>query len=298
MTPARGEHVRAIPVDLIQVPYDSGRRGERMGAGPLRLVETGLADRLADGGRPARVVPVESTLDFPTEATAAFELAATVADRVRDARREGRFPLVLSGNCMTAVGTVAGLEATPAVVWFDAHGDLNTPETTRSGFLDGMAISVLTGRCWRAVSAGEVGLHPVPEERVVLAGARDLDPAEVSYLDDGGVAGVGPEEAAGALRGWLEGLENVDAAYLHVDLDVLDPSVGRANHFAAPGGMSLEGLLSAVEAVGRRLPVAAAGMASYDPAADEGGAVAEAAGRLAETVLRGVRESDRPAGDG
>jgi arginase len=99
-------------------------------------------------GHQTRVEYIEAGSDAPAEIRTAFELNRVVAERVRDAREAHALPVVLAGNCMTAVGTLAGLGGTPAVLWFDAHGDFNTPETTASGFLDGMALAMLTGRCW------------------------------------------------------------------------------------------------------------------------------------------------------
>jgi len=63
------------------------------------------------------------------------------------------------------------------VLWFDAHGDFNTPESTLGGFLDGMALAIATGRCWTGLAATVPGFTPVAEENVVLVGARDLDRA-------------------------------------------------------------------------------------------------------------------------
>ena len=66
--------------------------------------------------------------------------------------RDQRFPVVLAGNCNSYVGTLAGLETDRAgVSWFDAHGDFNTPETTTTGFLDGMGLAMASGRCWKAM---------------------------------------------------------------------------------------------------------------------------------------------------
>ncbi|HSR15845.1 MAG TPA: arginase family protein, partial [Gemmatimonadales bacterium] len=89
-------------------------------------------------------------------------------------------PLVYAGDCMAAIGMLAGLQRRgidPALLWFDAHGDFHTWETTRSGFLGGMPLAMLTGRGEQTVVAG-AGLRPLPDERVVLVDARDLDPGE------------------------------------------------------------------------------------------------------------------------
>jgi arginase len=274
-----------MPVDLIQVPYDSGQRGVRMGRGPLHFVEQGAAERLRAGGRDVREVVVEARPDFRAEVGTAFELARSTALAVRAARGRGSFPLVLAGNCMVSLGVLAGLRTGDlGVVWLDAHGDLNTPETTSSGMLDGMALAVDVGRCWRTVSATVDGFAPVPEERVLLVGARALDEGEEHLLDASrimlaGVDAVRAQGASGALAGRLEALAaRVSRVYLHLDLDVHDPAEGRANGFAVPGGLTAAEVRQTVRAVAGHVPIAAASVTAYDPDLD-------ADGRMLETGL-------------
>jgi arginase len=118
---------------------------------------------LPAGGRPARM----------------RRLFEALADAIAAADR----PLLLSGDCTSALGAVTGLQRRAgnlAVTWLDAHGDFNTPETTISGYLGGMALALLTGRAPELI--GPPGLRPVAEDAAVLVGARDLDPAEREEL--------------------------------------------------------------------------------------------------------------------
>src|SRR6187551_1889687 len=156
-----------------------------MGAGPERLIEAGLDTRLAAAGHQVHVQTIEAPADaWRAEIRTTFDLAGAVSRAVSEAIAAGRFPLVLSGNCgPAALGSVAGLGNASAVFWFDAHGDFNTPDTTVGGFLDGMAMATLTGRCWPALAAAIPGFAPVPESSVILLGARDLDPLEAAALD-------------------------------------------------------------------------------------------------------------------
>ena len=271
-------------VSVVVVPYDSGHRGLRMGAGPEHLVEGGLAEALRTRGRSASFATVRPEGDPPTEVATAFELHGLVSEQVRGAIADGRFPLVLSGNCNASVGTISG--AGPeglGIVWFDAHADFNTPETTTTGFTDGMGLAVTVGHCWRKMAEGVPGFSPVAEESVVLAGARDVQPAEDKRLAASGVTVVEAD------RGGREGLQGFAAAlddlaprvrrvYVHLDLDVLDPArVGRANGFATEGGLGVEELLAALGTVRGRFDVVAAGIASYDPGFDADGRVLDAA---------------------
>src|SRR5215208_5665127 len=165
----------------------------------------------------------------PAEVPTAFELDRLVAEQVREAVAEGAFPLVLSGNCNTAVGTIAGLDAADlGVVWFDAHADFNTPETTTTGFTDGMGLAVAVGHCWKETARGVPGFTPVFERDVVLAGVRAMEPAEEERLAASDVSVVGADriglEGPGALEEALDRLEDrIGKVYVHLDLDVLDP---------------------------------------------------------------------------
>ncbi|HYE58442.1 MAG TPA: arginase family protein, partial [Rhodothermales bacterium] len=132
------------------------------------------------------------------------------------------------------------------------------------------------------------GFRPVPDHRVALVGARDVDAGERAALAGAGVTLV-PVASVGMLGGILRRtLAGAEAAVAHVDLDVLDPdAVGAANAYAAPGGLSAEGLVEAVRAVRDALPVRAATLSAYDPAGDPEARVARVALDVAR-VLVGV----------
>lgn len=266
-------------VAVLVVPYDSGHRGARMGAGPERLLGLGLVERLRTDGHDVEVHTVTHSSEPPAEIRTAFELMRGVAEGVRSATVRGRFPVVLSGNCNASVGTAAGVGPDAGVIWLDAHGDFLTPEETTGGFFDGMGLAVLTGRCWRPLAATVPGHAPTPGSHVVLVGARDLDPPERSALEVAGVPLVPPVATRdGGLLLALDALAGrVRRVLLHLDLDVLDPAHGRANTYAAPGGLSPEEVGGVIAEVGRRFLLCAVTLASYDPSTDETGAVGEAA---------------------
>jgi arginase len=175
-----------MDIQLLAVPYDSGNRGARMGAGPEKLLDAGLERTLRDGGHTVHTRIAElSPNSWHAEIQTSFELMRMLAGAVCEACASGRFPIVLAGNCNTAVGTVAGLGAdSTAVAWFDAHGDFNTPETTSSGFLDGTAVAMITGRCWTQLTASVPGFVPIADDRVCLIGTRDVDSLEGALLED------------------------------------------------------------------------------------------------------------------
>jgi arginase len=291
---------------LVTVPYDSALRDERMGRGPLHLLRQGLVDVLRDAGHDIDAHGIEAIQAPPLEVRTSFELSAALAGQVRDAvsgtAGPARFPLVLAGNCNTSVGTVAGLgPAEVGVVWFDCHADFNTPETTLSGFLDGMALAILVGRCWRQAAARVPGFRPVREENVLLVGARDLDPLEAELLAGSAVqtvtvSAVRTNGLPQALRPGLRAIrERVQQLYVHLDLDVLDPAEARANGLGAPGGLTVAEVSEALRLIAAECRIGAVALTAYDPSFDASGATSRAAFRLIEAVLASNPQSSPPS---
>ncbi len=165
-------------------------------------------------------------------------------------------PLLLSGDCPAALAAVAGLQRRHrdlardlAVVWLDAHGDFNTPAITISGYLGGMALAMLTGRAPEPF-CDALGLRPVADTRVVLADARDLDPAERDALTVSQVRRVPADPAA--ITSALDGPGRTPV-YLHLDVDVIDSAQTPGLRFPSGPGPSvaqIEECLAAVCATG------------------------------------------------
>ncbi|MFI6857394.1 arginase family protein [Streptomyces sp. NPDC050416] len=164
------------------------------------------------------------------------------------------------------------------VVWFDAHGDLNTPESSPSGAFHGMVLRALIGD-------GPEGLRParsLAADRVVLAGTRSLDPGEQDFVASRGVRHLGVEQLAGpgpllaAVRA-----TGAEAVYVHIDLDVLDPTVFPAVGTPEPGGLGVEELVGAVRALTEEFTLAGLALTEYERS--------EAAGQE-EAVLRRIVE--------
>ncbi|MEU4689478.1 arginase family protein [Actinoplanes sp. NPDC023714] len=193
-------------------------------------------ERLSDDNIP--IFP-DLTVDVATRTGDIWQrvtsVCASTAAAVEPVVRDGGMPVVFSGDCLIADGTVAGVQRAgvdPAVVWFDAHGDVHTLETSTSGYPGGLSVRLLTG-AHADLYAGSFGLTPLPPGRAVLVDARDLDPAEAEYLRTGetrriAVAEVSPESVPpGPL-------------VIHIDLDVIDPAGLPGLRFPAPGGPPAE----------------------------------------------------------
>jgi arginase len=128
-------------IQIFAVPYDSGHRARRAGRGPERFLAAGLEARLRGLGHTATVEMIETDDVFTLEAGTSYRLYRRLAERINEA---AGFPLVLAGNCGSSLGALAAL-GNPGLVWFDCHGDFNTPETTQTGFVDGMPLAAING---------------------------------------------------------------------------------------------------------------------------------------------------------
>jgi arginase len=278
-----------VDVELCIVPYDSALLDTRMGAGPRRLVTGGLPERLRERGHATRIHEIAPPDDaLRAEIGTAFALNRRLAATVAEARARGAFTITLAGNCNSAVGTVAGTlmgadSTAVGVLWFDAHGDFNTPESTIGGFLDGMALAMLTGRCWTRMTADVPGFAPVDEANVILVGGRDLDPDEAELLSSSAIVQIGADDPLSRFAAAIDALaRRVARLYVHVDLDVLDASEGLANSYAGGAGLTLSQLLGCIEIAASRIPLAAAALTAYDPAFDHTGSICRAAIAVAE----------------
>ena len=257
-----------------------------MGAGPERLVDAGAVEELERAEHEVEVIRVRRRNGEENEIGASFEVVRRVAEAVAEATSRGAFTIVLSGNCMCSIGAVAGIGRDVGVVWLDAHPDFNTSDGSVTGFADGMGLSILTGTGWRALRETIPGYRVVPEANVVLVGIRDVNPPEEERLQVSPLQVVGPAQAAERIGPALDRLRgHVADAYVHLDLDVLDPSEGRANEYAAAGGIAAADVRRIIDAVGDRFVIRGAAVTAYDPAADPEGKIPSTAATLMARIV-------------
>jgi arginase len=257
-------------IRLIQVPWYLGREHADLSRGPGVLAD-------AIGGETV-VVPGPGPRPVPNEVVDSFDVIRSVRSAVSEAVADRRFPFVLAVNCFTSLGTVTGIGRDVGVVWFDAHGDFHTPDSTPTGFLDGMGLAMLTGDGWHELRKG---LRAVPAQNVLLVAARDLEPTEIARVQASELRRADAETFEAALD---ELATRIDAVYLHIDLDVLDPSVARANVLSVEGGLDVAQLEQALSAIQSRFEIAAAALTAYDPSQDRESRVPEIAATLARRL--------------
>lgn len=285
--------------------YHIGIPGRRVGLGSKRILKNVLMTRLMRTFRTVSVKDVYAVDDVEGDIGRSFELMRRVSCAVSETVEEGAFPVFLAGSCNTEVGATAGLASEDTeLVWFDAHSDLDSAEETTSGYFDGMGVSMLIGESWKALTATIPGYRPLPLERIASCGVRDLSEAQMHKLKSSparvvyGKSVVPNIEYAEALG---EQLDKTTSTYriVHIDLDCLDTSIGKANEYAAEAGLSANDLHSCIEAVVERCMPIGITIASFNPLLEDGDVIADVAIEAIEKLVRfrmarQIRDRDYP----
>ncbi|GAB1318410.1 Ureohydrolase [Madurella fahalii] len=285
-------------ITLISSPYHVGVPNVGPGAGPAYLLSRGLVTSLKSLGLPLHELEIEAPDpdQFEGEIGRSFEVLRRTARLVAQARRDASFPIILAGNCTSAVGVAAGLCAASSetteigCVWFDAHDDFNTPDTVMSGYFDSMAIAMLAGQCWRGLLATVAGHRPLDLGRLIHVGMRDVTEVERKRVLEARFDVIwGCRTEVETKADFVEGLaralwrKELGPTMVHLDLDCLDSSLGKVNKFASPGGLFEEDIYECLEKTVTLAEPQALTVASFDPSCDEKGAE-----RIAEVAIAAV----------
>lgn len=190
-----------------------------------------------------------------------------LADLVAETVKNGERPVSIAGDCCTAIAVLAGVQRaglSPVLLWFDAHGDFNTWETTSSGFLGGMPLAMIVGRGEQTL-VDAVGLRPYPEGQIMLTDARDLDPGERDALRASEILHI-PRTTDLCDYPFLQG-----PLYIHFDVDIIRPEDAPAVSYPASGGPSAEELRNLFQHLAREVDIVAVSVAAWNPETDTGG---------------------------
>ncbi len=294
------DEARRVAIIGAELDLGAGRRGVDMGPSAIRYA--GLGERLAALGiasedRGNVYTEIRETAD-PGDPNARFlaqirETCEQIADRVREAAERGLTPLVLGGDHSVAIGPLGGLASLHgpgAVLWFDAHGDLNTPETTPSGNVHGMPLAAALGRAGAAFESERWPLPSVDPERVALIGVRSLDPGEREVVKETGVAvyTIADVDRRGVEPVLAEALERVSGApfvHISVDLDVVDPDVAPGVGSPVRGGFSYREAHLMMELVAESGLLTSLELVEVNPILDHENETARLAVELAASAL-------------
>jgi arginase len=206
-----------------------------------------------------------------------------LANWVSETARAGKRPVSIAGDCVTSIAVLAGLQDAgfdPLLIWFDAHGDFNTWETSPSGFLGGMPLAMLSGRGEQTI-CNAVGLTHLPENQIVLTDARDLDPGEREAVASSEIIHL---SSAGSLAAFTPKNRSV---WVHFDCDILRPEDAPAMNYLAPGGPSTSEMERVFKHLARTEKVVAVSLSSWNPEMDTDGKTAETCMALLGCLLGG-----------
>ncbi|MCE9635374.1 MAG: arginase [Planctomycetes bacterium] len=281
------------PVSIIGVPMDlgAGRRGTDMGPSAVRLA--GLHKQLARAGFDDVEdlgdldVPAVETLTVRDEKAKHVDEIATscraLAKRVRSVLNRGRVPVVLGGDHSLAVGSISGVAAhfrkrkqSIGLLWVDAHGDINTPATTRSGNVHGMPLAALVGLPPEQLARIEGAFRKVDPDRVALVGIRDLDPGERDTLREVGahvftMTDIDERGIAAVMRDAVRIVSGPEAGPFHVSFDVdgIDPDYAPGVGTAVEGGLTYREAHFAMELVAETGRMSSMDVVELNPVLDE-----------------------------
>ncbi len=227
------------------------------------------------------VPPPHTLVDPPLPDGAAMDrMAVLYAELAGLIENDPDLPVVYAGDCCVILGVLAGLQrkgTDPVLVFYDAHGDFNTWETTPSGFIGGMPLAMATGRGEQTLVAA-AKMHPLVDHDAFLVDGRDLDPKEAVLLSRSGVRRVEVAEIASVVPADRP-------LYVHVDVDVVDPAELPAINYPAPGGPSADVTalsLATLAATGR---VAAYSVSTWNPALPGADVAARVTNRISAPFL-------------
>jgi arginase len=256
MTASPGS-VLGNPATVVAVPQWQGSGA----AEPRRLADGAemLAALVPAAGRVT--VDVPSHGGTPSHGVRGWDVLVGVARRTWSVPGGG-WGVTVGGDCGADLAPIAAAVrqwgADLTVVWFDAHGDLNTPESSPSGAFHGMVLRTVLGDG----SPGLVPPRPLSPMRTVLVGTRALDAPEEEFIAAAGIVSLAPKEVT---PGAVVGAIATGKVYIHVDLDVLDPEVFDAVGYPEPGGLSLDQLTESIMAIAGSKDVCGMGIMEFMP---------------------------------
>jgi len=302
-----GNSAPIVRVALIKMPYRGERNVPELSNGPDYLESGGIQKLLEQRGYQTKAISTvalapdeqKSYGEWNRLALANGDLGKLVAEE----RRAGYLPVGLLANCSALAGMLAGLQhsgptARPlrlGLVYVDAHGDFNTPETTLSGMLGGMPVAIASGMALTRMRL-KAGLNPpIAPRNIAEACVRDTDPLEQDLLDRSQIQQLSVADIrtrSENLRKMMERLsQDADVIYVHVDMDALDPREVPGHHLRVPGGPTSMELAAALREIFHYKKAAAFGVASTPYGDDDKTGISrQAAYHLILGALEGVEE--------
>jgi arginase len=268
-----------MDVSLIYVPYDLDEYRVGMGLAPEAMKEAGLLEHLhSEKIWVIEEMEAPANLGEEERMKRLEKLEKAVSDLVVHACEKQTLPVIIGGDCLSAIGVCAGLlrhlgQEEFGIAWFDAHGDFNTPETTMSGYLGGMPLASVCGYGLENLRQ-DAGLEkPVDAAHVMLLAVRDLDAPEKELLNSTAITCLSPGDLAAGKTGYAASVHfgSINGVYLHLDIDCLDSQYAPGVSYKTPNGISPQHVVAAVNSIRQYSPLVALTLTAINPALDQEG---------------------------
>ena len=297
---------RNVKVDVIKNPYGGSRNVPELSTNPDYIHASGLEALIEQWGgeliRPIQDVRLTTEQEKQYGPWNRMALAnANFAEVVREGLQDDLITVGLEANCNDLLGMLSGLKYDSdgnarrvGLVFVDAHGDFNIPETTLSGMLGGMPVAVAAGHALHNLRKTTGLDEPLPMSHIVWGGVRDLDPLEADRFREYEVQQFSVQDIrqqSDQLRSQINDLaDRVDAVYIHIDMDVLDPNEVPGHSLTVPDGPSSADLAAAITVMFENPKTVALGIASTPSFnLDPDGVSRQAALNLIEGAIKGVQ---------
>ena len=295
-----------VKVDVIKNPYGGSRNVPELSTNPDYIHASGLEALIEQWGgeliRPIQDVRLTTEQEKQYGPWNRMALAnANFAEVVREGLQDDLITVGLEANCNDLLGMLSGLKYDSdgnarrvGLVFVDAHGDFNIPETTLSGMLGGMPVAVAAGHALHNLRKTTGLAEPLPMSHIVWGGVRDLDPLEADRFREYEVQQFSVQDIrrqSDQLRTQINDLaDRVDAVYIHIDMDVLDPDEVPGHSLTVPDGPSSADLAAAITVMFENPKTVALGIASTPSFnLDPDGVSRQAALNLIEGAIKGVQ---------
>ncbi len=296
----------AIKVDVIKNPYSGARNVPELSTNPDYIHAAGLERLIGEWGgeliRPVQDVRLKPEQENSYGEWNRMALAnANFADMVREGLQDNMITVGLEANCNDLLGMLSGLKYDSdgnarrvGLVFYDSHGDFNTPETTLSGMLGGMPVAVAAGHALHNLRRAAGLVEPLPMSDIMWGGVRDLDPLEADRFREHEVRQVSVQDirdiSENFRRQFDELASGVDVVYVHVDMDVLEPNEVPGHPLIVSDGPSSKALAAAIGVMFENPKTIALGVASTPSFnSDRDGISRQAALNLIEGAIKGAQ---------
>ena len=273
-----------MKISVVCLPYNVEGKGVSGGSGPQALVEGGLLEDIRSQGHQIEGV---HTISMSQEEEGQYGgwnrvglAGGHLSKAVSSLRKDDHFVLGLLADCNGVLGMLGGLQnpegyedpVRVGLVWIDAHGDYNTPETSPSGMLGGMPVAIAAGKALHRLRLQNGLGYPLQSPDIKMVGMRDLDDLEREAILGDGLEIIREQDLIDKSEGITRIMDKLsareDVIYIHIDLDILDPQAAPAAGLPSPGGVTGHQLGEALKIMMSYPKVKALAAVSYRADAD------------------------------